>query len=54
MRLYVVRHIRRDFEELSCFRQLENERAAMYFNIVHGANVRRRFATERAGDECTD
>jgi len=54
MPLYVVRHLGGDFEELSCFRQLEDESAAMYFNIIHGAKVRRRFTTERAGDKCTD
>ena len=54
MPLYVVRHLGGDFEELSCFQQLEDESAAMYFNIIHGAKVRRRFTTERAGDKCTD
>jgi hypothetical protein len=54
MPLYVVRHLRGEFEELSCFRQLEDEAAAMYFNIVHGAKVRRRFTTDSVGDKCTD
>jgi hypothetical protein len=54
MPLYVVRHLGGEFEELSCFRQLEDEGAAMYFNIVHGAKVRRRFTTESVGDQCTD
>jgi hypothetical protein len=51
---YVVRHLGGKFEELSCFQQLEDEGAAMYFNIVHGAKVRRRFTTERVGNKCTD
>jgi len=37
MPLYVVRHLGGKFEELSCFRQFEDEGAALYFNIVHGA-----------------
>jgi hypothetical protein len=52
--LYIVRHLAGEFEELSCFRQLEDESAAMYFNIVHGAKVRRRFTTEKSGEQCTD
>jgi len=52
--LYVVRHLGGECEELPCFLQLEDEGAAMYFNIVHGAKVRRRFTTERVGDKCTD
>ena len=39
--LYTVRHLAEELEELSCFRQLEDESAAMYFNIVHGAKLRR-------------
>jgi hypothetical protein len=54
MPLYVVRHIGEEREELPCFLQLEDEGAAMYFNIVHGRKVRRRFTTERVGDKCTD
>jgi len=54
MPLYVVRHLGGEFEELSCFQQLEDEGAALYFNIVHGAKVRGRFTTEGAGDKCTD
>ena len=54
MPLYVVRRLDGECEELPCFLQLEDEGAAMYFNIVHGAKVRRRFTTERVGDECTD
>jgi hypothetical protein len=51
---YVVRHLAGEFEELSCFRQLEDECAAMYFNIIHGAKVRRRFTTQKSGEQCTD
>jgi hypothetical protein len=54
MPLYVVRHLGEEREELPCFLQLEDEGAAMYFNIVHGRKVRRRFTTERLGDKCTD
>ena len=42
------------FEELSCFQQLEDESAAMVFNIVHGARVRRRFTTQGSGERCGD
>jgi len=51
---YIVRHLAGEFEELSCFRQLEDESAAMYFNIVHGAKVRRRFTTQESGERCPD
>jgi hypothetical protein len=51
---YIVRHLVGSFEELSCFRQLEDESAAMYFNIVHGARVRRRFTTQQLGEQCPD
>jgi hypothetical protein len=51
---YVVRHLVGKSEELSCFRQLEDESAALYFNIVHGGKLRRRFTTERSGEQCTD
>jgi hypothetical protein len=51
---YIVRHLAGEFEELSCFRQLEDESAALYFNIVHGAKVRRRFTTQRSGEQCAD
>jgi hypothetical protein len=46
---YVVRHLAGQCEELSCLIQLEDESAVMYFNIVHGAKVRRRFTTENSG-----
>jgi hypothetical protein len=26
----------------------------MYFNIVHGAKVRRRFTTQGSGEQCAD
>jgi hypothetical protein len=52
--LYIVRHLAGEFEELSCFRQLEDESAALYFNIVHGAKVRRRFTTQKSGEQCAD
>jgi len=51
---YIVRHLAGEFEELSCFRQLEDESAAMYFNIIHGAKVRRRFTTQESGEKCAD
>jgi hypothetical protein len=51
---YIVRHLAGELEELSCFRQLEDESAAMYFNIVHGAKVRRRFTTQESGERCPD
>ena len=51
---YIVRHLAEAFEELSCFRQLEDESAALYFNIVHCTKVRRRFTTQKSGEQCTD
>ena len=51
---YTIRHLAGAREELSCFRQLEDESAALYFNIVHGAKVRRRFTTSKSGAPCTD
>jgi hypothetical protein len=51
---YIVRHLAGHFEELSCFQQLEDESAALYFNIVHGAKVRRRFTTQDLGEQCSD
>jgi hypothetical protein len=51
---YIVRHLAGEFEELACFRQLEDESAAMYFNIVHGARIRRRFTTQGFGERCAD
>lgn len=51
---YTIRHLAGAHEELPCFRQLEDESAALYFNIVHGAKVRRRFTTSKSGAPCTD
>ena len=51
---YLVRYLAGNFEELSCFVQLENESAAMYFNIVHGSKLRRKFTTENSGKRCED
>jgi hypothetical protein len=51
---YLVRHLAGNFEELSCFVQLEDESAAMYFNIVHGSKLRRKFTTEDSGTRCED
>jgi hypothetical protein len=51
---YVVRRLSGKVEELSCFRQLEDESAALYFNIVHGAKTRRRFTTRNSGEQCAD
>jgi hypothetical protein len=33
---------------------LEDECAAMYFNVIYGAKVRRRFTTEKIGTKCAD
>jgi hypothetical protein len=51
---YIVRHLAGPFEELTCFQQLEDESAAMVFNIIHGARVRRRFTTQGSGERCAD
>ena len=51
---YKIRHVAGTSEEISCLQQLEDECAAMYFNIVHGAKLRRRFTTEAAGKRCED
>jgi hypothetical protein len=51
---YLVRHLAGNYEELSCFMQLEDESAAMYFNIVHGSKLRRKFTTENSGKRCED
>jgi hypothetical protein len=49
---YLVRRLAENFEELSCFVQLEDESAAVYFNIVHGSKLRRKFTTEHCGRRC--
>jgi hypothetical protein len=54
MPYYAVRHLAGQFEELSCLVQLEDENAAMYFNIVHGAKVCRRFTTKNTGRPCKE
>ena len=54
MREYVVRRLTGGSEELSCFVQLEDESAAMYFNIIHGSKLHRRFTTEGPGKACGD
>ena len=54
MPLYAVRHLAGEFEDLSCLLQLEDECAAMYFNIVYGAKVRKRFTTRPSSQRCTD
>ena len=54
MPYYAVRDLAGHFEEWSCLIQLEDEGAAMYFNIVHGARLRRRFTTENTGRPCRD
>jgi hypothetical protein len=51
---YLVRHLAGGSEELSCFIQIEDECAAMYFNIIHGSKRRRRFTTEGTGNACGD
>ena len=54
MPYYTVRHLTERVEELPCLVQIEDECAAMYFNIVHGAKHRRRFTTTRHGKPCVD
>jgi len=54
MPYYLVRHLVGQFDELSCLLQLEDETAAMYFNIIHGAKVRRRFTTEKTAKQCEE
>jgi hypothetical protein len=54
MPYYVVRHLEGQFQELPCLVQLEDECAAMYFNIIHGKKIRRRFTTVDCGKPCQD
>jgi hypothetical protein len=54
MPFYKVRHLAGEFEELPCLQQLEDECAAMYFNVIYGAKVRRRFTTEKISKRCED
>jgi hypothetical protein len=51
---YRVRRLAGGREEFCCLQQLQDESAAMYFNVVHGAKVRRRFTTEPIGEQCRD
>jgi len=43
-----VRHLVGELEEHPCLQQMEDECAAMYFNVIYGARLRRRFTTERS------
>ena len=54
MPIYVVRHLIENLEEVPCFMQLEDESAAMYFNIMHGSKLRRKFTMEKSGKQCED
>jgi hypothetical protein len=54
MPTYKVRRLANDCEELPCLQQLEDECAAMYFNVIYGAKVHRRFTTEQVGKKCED
>jgi hypothetical protein len=54
MPYYLVRHLAGPFEEVPCLVQLEDECAAMYFNIIHGAKIRRLFTTAESGRPCED
>jgi hypothetical protein len=54
MPVYMVRHLEGEAEELSCLIQLEDENAAMYFNIIHGSKLGRRFTTAALGKPCRD
>lgn len=51
---YLVRHVAGQLEELACLVQLEDEYAAMYFNIVHGTKLSRRFTTAKSNRLCED
>ena len=54
MPYYLVRQIAGQREELPCLIQLEDENAAMYFNIIYGAKLRRRFTTWKNDRRCAD
>jgi hypothetical protein len=54
MPYYLIRHLAGPFEEVPCLLQLENECAAIYFNVIHGATIRRRFTTAESGKACED
>jgi hypothetical protein len=51
---YAVCHRAQRLEEWPCLIQIEDEGAAMYFNIIHGAKLRRRFTTEETGKPSED
>jgi hypothetical protein len=51
---YAVRHRGGGLQEWPCLIQIEDECAAMYFNIIHGARIRKRFTTEETGKPCED
>jgi hypothetical protein len=51
---YVVRSLNGTPEELPCLIQIEDECAAIYFNIIHGPRLRRRFTTAGYGEPCSD
>jgi len=55
MPLYIARHLTGPFGEPPCgLVQLEDAYAAMYFNIIHGAGLGRRFTTEKLGKASAD
>jgi hypothetical protein len=54
MPYYVMRHLAGQSEELPCLVQLEDECAAIYFNVIHGARIGRRFTTAESGNPCED
>jgi len=54
MPYYLVRHLAGQFEDVPCLVPLEDECAAMYFNVIHGARHRRRFTTTKSGETCED
>ncbi len=54
MPVYTIRHLDGKAEELPCLVQLADENAAMYFNIIHGSKLRRRFTTTSLGKPCKD
>ena len=51
---YAVRHRGGRLEEWPCLIQIEDECAAIYFNVIHGAKLRRRFTTEETGKRCDE
>ena len=51
---YAVRHRGGRLEEWPCLIQIDDECAAIYFNVIHGAKLRRRFTTEETGKRCDE